>query len=379
MKLAFIIFKYYPYGGLQRDCLRLANFCASQGFEIHIFTMKWEGLPPDSVKVHIMSPQGFSNPLSNHKRAQSFAKQLEPHLTNFDWVIGFDRMLGLDFYFAGDLCFAETAKKKHPILYRFSSRYRIFLQLEEAVFAKNSKTKIFVLTEDVKNSYQKIYRTSNQRFISVPPGIKKRNLATEQLQEKKSALRKKLGWESDKFYCLQIGSDYKRKGVDRSLHAIAAMPASLQEKIRFYIIGKGDISKYLKLVKSLNISEQVEFLGACDSVDEYLLAADLLIHPAYFETAGMVIVEALSCGLPVLVTENCGYAFHVHNSGAGELIKMPFQQKSMNQQLQGLLKHDLLQSHSKQALDYANKTDLYSMDRVIMEQLGQISSAKKPG
>ena len=86
MKLAFLIFKYFPYGGLQRDCLRLANFCAEQGHNVTIITMDWQGAKPEYVKVNIIPNRG----LSNHSRAKHFAKAVEGLLTNFDKVIGFD-------------------------------------------------------------------------------------------------------------------------------------------------------------------------------------------------------------------------------------------------------------------------------------------------
>ncbi|MGB0776294.1 MAG: glycosyltransferase, partial [Akkermansiaceae bacterium] len=58
------------------------------------------------------------------------------------------------------------------------------------------------------------------------------------------------------------------------------------------------------------------FAGARDDVDEWMLAADMLIHPARMEAAGMVLTEALVQGLPVLCTENCGYAKHIADAGS---------------------------------------------------------------
>ena len=91
--------------------------------------------------------------------------------------------------------------------------------------------------------------------------------------------------------------------------------------------------------------------------------------PAYFETAGMVLIEALSLGLPVLVTASCGYAFHVAKAQAGKVIEEPFSQAQMNHSLEALLNPDLLQQLSYKALDYAKTTDLYSMDSVICRSL----------
>ncbi len=39
MKLAFALFKYFPYGGLQRDFIRIAGLCRDRGHEIHVYTL----------------------------------------------------------------------------------------------------------------------------------------------------------------------------------------------------------------------------------------------------------------------------------------------------------------------------------------------------
>ena len=46
MKLAFCLFNYFPFGGLQRDFFHIAEVCRNRGHEIHVFTMKWEGEMP---------------------------------------------------------------------------------------------------------------------------------------------------------------------------------------------------------------------------------------------------------------------------------------------------------------------------------------------
>lgn len=362
MKLAFLIFKYYPYGGLQRDCLRLAKFCADQGHEVQIMTMQWQGEQPDNLKVKIIPKRGFSN----HQRAVNFANDVRPLLSGFDKVIGFDRMPHLDFYFAGDLCFAKNAREKHGSWFRFTRRYRNFCCLEKHVFQEGLKTKIFVLTEFVKNTYQEYYHTEESRFILIPPGIQPPQNSFATIQANKEKYQQQLGFKGQ-FNVLQVGSDFKRKGVDRSIRAIAALPPELISQTHLTILGRGEAGSYEKLAKQLNIAEHIHFLGTKDNITVYMQAADLLIHTAYFETAGMVLVEALTFGLPVLVTESCGYAFHIARANAGIIVKTPFSQPLLNESLQMILDKDQLAQFAENALKYANKTDLYSMCQRCLE------------
>ena len=53
-----------------------------------------------------------------------------------------------------------------------------------------------------------------------------------------------------------------------------------------------------------------------------MFSSDLLIHPARQETAGMVLIEALTYGLPVLCTENCGYSQTVNEAGCSPLASL---------------------------------------------------------
>lgn len=364
MKLAFLIFKYYPYGGLQRDCLRLAKFCADQGHEVQIMTLQWQGEQPDNLEIKIIPKRGFSN----HQCAVNFANDVRPLLSDFDKVIGFDRMPYLDFYFAGDLCFAKNAREKHGSWFRFTQRYRNFCRLEKQVFEEGIKAKIFVLTEYVKNTYQEYYHTEESRFILTPPGIQLPQHNFETIQANKAKYQQQLSFKGQ-FNVLQVGSDFKRKGVDRSIRAMAALSPELKNKTHLYILGRGQAAPYEKLAKQLNIAEHIHFLGTKDDITVYMQAADLLIHTAYFETAGMVLVEALTFGLPVLVTESCGYAFHIARANAGMMVKMPFSQQQLNDNLQSLLDKSRLEQLGENALNYAYNTDLYSMQQRCLEEI----------
>ena len=84
------------------------------------------------------------------------------------------------------------------------------------------------------------------------------------------------------------------------------------------------------MTKQFSLENQIHFLGGRDDVTRFLIAADLMIHPAYSEGAGIVLLEAMMFGLPVLTNEVCGYAEHVGRAKAGIVISEPFQQYPLN-------------------------------------------------
>jgi len=176
---------------------------------------------------------------------------------------------------------------------------------------------------------------------------------------------------------LMVGSDYKRKGMDRGLRAIASLPPALRENCRVLVVGTAKEKPLRRLSGRLGLDADLTLIGASDEVPQIMLAADLLMHPARSESAGGVIVEALAAGLPVLCTAVCGYADHVLRSNGGLVISEPFRQEHMNQQLLEMLNTDKLQAWQQNALAYAASEDLYSRTERIVEAIEKLAGGKK--
>ena len=72
-ELAFVLFKYFPYGGLQRDFLRIAEVCHRRGHSIRVYTLGWDGPVPDWVDLSEVPVTGLTNPA----RYRRFARRVE--------------------------------------------------------------------------------------------------------------------------------------------------------------------------------------------------------------------------------------------------------------------------------------------------------------
>ena len=104
---------------------------------------------------------------------------------------------------------------------------------------------------------------------------------------------------------ISIGELTERKDQTTQLKAMAHL---LEEQVcRLLILGKGkDEDKLKALCKELDIEEQVSFLGYQENPYNYLNKADVFIHTATFEGFGMVMVEALALGKPVVAADCLG-------------------------------------------------------------------------
>jgi UDP-glucose:(heptosyl)LPS alpha-1,3-glucosyltransferase len=356
MKLAFCIFKYFPYGGVQRDFRCILKACLAKGHDVDVYTMSWEGSRIDGVALNILAPKG----MSNHQRAANFANEVE-HIVSekkYAAVAGFNKMWGLDFCFVGDVCFKERIKKEKSFVHRLLPRYRRFLELEEAVFAEDSKTEILLLTPKQIEEYQKNYNTPDKRLHMIPPGIARNNFSDGQMQAMRDDIRSTLKLDDEQFALLFVATDFPNKGLDRAIEALAAVDNA---NLQLFVVGGDTKENYLQLAAKLKVSDKVQFLGKRSDLFHIMLAMDLLIHPARIEAAGMVLLEAIITGLPILTVAICGYAFHVAQAKAGIVLNSPFVQETFNQALASMVDKDKLKEWRLNAVEYAKTEDLYSM------------------
>src|SRR5690606_33615578 len=96
--------------------------------------------------------------------------QRETRARGFTAVVGFNRMPGLDWYFAADSCFAEKAAGR-SWLYRLAPRTRQYLAFERAVFAPPSPTRALLISPLQAQQYQRHYDIPSERLTLLPPGI----------------------------------------------------------------------------------------------------------------------------------------------------------------------------------------------------------------
>ena len=372
MKIGFVLYDYYPFGGLQEDCLATAVAVTERGHEAHILTRTWEGEQPDAIHAHILGKEGWSNISRNDHFFRTLEQELPKH--NLDGVVAFNRIPGADVYFAADPCYLERVKN-NSFFYKLKLRHRYYKALEKTVFTASNPPDTLVLTDQEIAAFHKHYGIAQSKFHQLPPGVAKNTRNSTLAAENRTALRAELGCADDAVVALFLGSGYRIKGLDRALRAIAANQTAAKD-LEFWIVGNGKQSRFATLAKQTGVT--VRFLGGRADTGRFYDAADFLLHPAYSESAGKVLLEALTHGLPVLTTDTCGYAPHILKADAGTVIPSPFSQDALNQTVKEFIQNaDNRQTMRENALAYAAAEDLYSCHQAAAEIIEKILS-KKP-
>ncbi|MGZ0709054.1 glycosyltransferase family 4 protein [Coraliomargarita sp. W4R53] len=355
VNVSFVLYDYFPFGGLQEDCLLTARAMQARGHTVEVVTRTWKGEMPNDLAIHLMGRQGCTNTARN----THFFAQLKQYFSvnARDAVVAFNRIPECDFYFSADPCYLEKVKDK-PFWYFWTARHRHYRDCEAALFTDPVKPQIYTLTEREIDTYCRYYQTPRERFHLLPPGV---NRVTRTLEEKKqirAALRQELGTSEEATVALFVGSDYKRKGLMRNLEAVKAL-AVQGTRLELWVLGADDPKSYEAFARASNLP--VQFLGGRADAARFFDAADMLLHPAHSESAGKVLLESLTHGLPVVVTDTCGYAKQIGDSAGGVVVTTPFSQEVYNQTVERLVVDQAHRSMlSAAALSYCATEDIYS-------------------
>lgn len=178
-----------------------------------------------------------------------------------------------------------------------------------------------------------LYGADLNRIEVIPPGVD----TTRFYPRDKAEARQRLGLDLERRLILFVGRIEPLKGIDTLLQAIAYLERDADSDLgcdclSVAIIG-GDASvpmeqmtaemQRLHLMRSaLGIEDLVAFLGKRDqdALPDYYAAADVLVMPSHYESFGMVALEAMACGTPVIASRVGGLTYTVRDEETGLLV-----------------------------------------------------------
>ena len=189
--------------------------------------------------------------------------------------------------------------------------------------------RIVAATEREKEHLVRYYGARREKIAVVPCGV---NLDLFGPMDKQ-AVRKQLGFAEGESIALFVGRLAPIKGIDRLLRAMTHL--KLPKPMRLVIIGGDDhhtpeMQNLEHLCLELGVQDAVEFLGRVEheKLPPYYCAADVVVLPSHYETFGLVALEALASGTPVVATQvgametilREGQTGHVVANGAPQLL-----------------------------------------------------------
>jgi D-inositol-3-phosphate glycosyltransferase len=206
-----------------------------------------------------------------------------------------------------------------------------------------------------------LYKAPSDKLVVIPPGVDVSHFYPIPADEAKMYV----GLKPDDRMVLFVGRIEPLKGVDTLIQAMSCLQLKEKQRVHLAIIGgepsaspremSAEMARLQKLCDDLSVGQTVVFLGKRDQdrLPYYYSAAELLVMPSHYESFGMVALEAMACGTPVIASEVGGLAYLVRDGETGFTI--PDQEpEALCEKMSWLLNdHELRRQMSERAVEYA--------------------------
>ena len=350
--VAFCLRHVAPDDGPSQDFASVAGACARAGLSARVYTMSWRAPPAVPAGVDVVVAPVAS--MTGHKRLERFAAWVRASLTRHPahCVVGFSKMDALDLYLVTEPCVERQADEARRPLYRRAPSYRRRVAAERAVFRGGAQ----VLAQNARQIEEyRGYYDVDAHFVGPLAAAATRPKAVD-----RQALRGGLGIPDGALLLLQVGGD----ALDRVLLAMAGLPRELAARVWLLVVNGQ--RRWRHMAQGLGLGERVVFEerdggdGACYG------CADLLLHWPHLDLAARQVFAAIGAGLPVLTTQDVGFAEHVTRAEAGIALAAPFDLEEARRALAAALADDARRrAWSANGARYFARTEFGAPDRVV--------------
>jgi glycosyltransferase involved in cell wall biosynthesis len=181
--------------------------------------------------------------------------------------------------------------------------------------------------EDRRDLIQ-LYGADPGRISMVPCGFDAREMAPMDAAE----ARRRLGWDPDAFYLLQLGRMVPRKGVDNVIRALARLRGLYGVDARLCVVGGNttqptetetpELGRLMTIAREEGVLPYVEFTGrrGRNLLRRYYCAASVFVTTPWYEPFGITPVEAMACARPVIGSDTGGIRYTVVDGVTGFLV-----------------------------------------------------------
>lgn len=302
-KVAVVIPKYGLVGGAEQFAAELTGRLASTTeYDFHIYANRMEKaeVPVTFHRVPIISfPKFLTTPSFAH-----FVQNRIKH-ERFSLVHSHERIYAADIFTLHGIphqYWVRNIRRKRMSLYDLATA-----RVEKKLVYEGNCKKFIAVSSLTRDIFLQEYQVNPDKVEIIHPGVDLNDYKDKDKNAVRSNMRREFGIAGDDPVMIFASMNFEIKGLDDIFLSLARLKS---QKLRFKIIvaGKGNIKKYTRLSHKTGIASDVIFTGPVTKkkLIDFYIASDFYIMLSRFDTFGMVVLEAMAAGLPVIISSNVG-------------------------------------------------------------------------
>jgi len=318
-----IVLPYLKAGGTERQARYIARYLRDSGHDVTIVVAEAKGIFQERVEVETAS---LNVPFN-----KTYAPLLVYRLVRTIQNRGFDLVLSRAWNMNMVAAIAGLMTRTPYVLFLSGptgreGQSRLKLAIEGILLQRAAR--IISVSKAAKENCIKAYRLSSSHIQVMHNGIKVDEV--QRLSQKPSKDANRISAKD--FNIVFVGRITHRKGLDILFQSVQ----QLDENIKVWVVGGGEIDKYEKLADNLSLKENVYFLGEKENPFPELKRADLFVLPSRSEGFPNVLLEAMALGRAVLATDCETGPSEIINGKNGRLFPVEDAQ-ALTRQIRGLI------------------------------------------
>ena len=215
---------------------------------------------------------------------------------------------------------AELQSSKSAIRLRSWHRriyYSLLCSLEARIY-RNPRTILAAVSQHTADQLSEYF---GRRDVSVVPlGVDGQRFSPPAILAMRKASRNARNYDADEIVLLLIGNDWQNKGLGT---ALGALRTCADLPLRLIVVGQDARSPFRAEVAELGMNSRVEFCAPVPDVREYYATADILLAPSFEDSFNLPVLEAMACGIPVIVSACTGISAWLTHSQDALLLQDP--------------------------------------------------------
>ena len=316
-KIAVVIPKYGLVGGAEQFASELTGRLANQaGYDFHVLANRWQAGATD-IKFHKIPIITFPKYLTTLSFAYFTQRRLNRN--NFSLVHSHERIFGADIFTLHGIphrYWVHNIRRKRMSLYDLATDW-----VEKKLVYEGNCQKFIAVSNLTRDIFLQEYNIDPQRVTVIHPGVDLNDYAIADKKLIRADIRKEYGFSSEEPIILFASMNFEIKGLDAIMLSLAKLKAK-QHSFKLLVAGKGNVKKYTQVAHEANIAEDVVFTGMLSkgNLIRLYLASDMYVMLSKFDTFGMVVLEAIAAGLPIIISSNVGAKDIVQEGENGFII-----------------------------------------------------------